>query len=190
MEKRELILQAAARAFGSKGFHDTKVEEIAAEAGVAKGTVYLYFKDKNTLLFEVLHYFRERYKNGLRTETEQYATAREKLLGYTRFHLAQFPNMVKFHKLNMEQVIKLHRDPASREKMKDEQEAMLEFLSGIIQQGIDEGDFRAIDARDAALLFTGGMHASVQWALINDQDVVDTTRAEGILDLIINGIGK
>ncbi|WP_245884570.1 TetR/AcrR family transcriptional regulator [Tumebacillus permanentifrigoris] len=190
MDKRETILQAASRAFATKGFHDSKVEEIASVAGVAKGTVYLYFKDKSTLLYEVLHYTREKYKHGLEEETERYTTAYDKLLGYTRFHLAQFPNMVKLHKLNMEQLTKFHNDPSSRRRMKDEQEGMMDFLTQIVQLGMDSGEFRTVNARDAALLCWGAMHANVHWAMVNEVEEIDSDRAEGIVNLILSGIGK
>ncbi|MDH7498134.1 MAG: helix-turn-helix domain-containing protein, partial [Syntrophomonadaceae bacterium] len=45
-EKRQLILEAAARVFSQRGYHQAKVEEIAAAAGVGKGTVYEYFDSK------------------------------------------------------------------------------------------------------------------------------------------------
>src|ERR1700721_2745802 len=49
-DKRERILQAAIRVFAKKGFHATRVSEVAKAAGVADGTIYLYFKSKDELL--------------------------------------------------------------------------------------------------------------------------------------------
>ena len=49
-EKRKRILDAAIRTFGRRGFHEARIAEIAAAAGVAEGTVYLYFKNKEDLL--------------------------------------------------------------------------------------------------------------------------------------------
>src|SRR5918996_2480791 len=49
-QRRAEILQAALELFSSKGFHDTTMEEVATAAGVAKGTVYLYFQSKEHLL--------------------------------------------------------------------------------------------------------------------------------------------
>src|SRR5512140_1865037 len=49
-EKRKRLLQAAVQTFGRRGFHEAKIAEIAAEAGVAEGTVYLYFRNKEDLL--------------------------------------------------------------------------------------------------------------------------------------------
>ncbi|NJK33082.1 MAG: helix-turn-helix transcriptional regulator [Deltaproteobacteria bacterium] len=49
--KRAAILDVATRLFGEKGYRDTSMDEIAAEVGVAKGTLYLYFPQKLDLLF-------------------------------------------------------------------------------------------------------------------------------------------
>ncbi len=53
-ERREELLAAARRVFAEKGFHEAKVGDIAASAGIAKGTVYLYFPDKRSLFVEII----------------------------------------------------------------------------------------------------------------------------------------
>ncbi|KEO81563.1 TetR/AcrR family transcriptional regulator [Tumebacillus flagellatus] len=189
-DKRELILQSAARAFGTKGFHDSKVEQIAAEAGVAKGTVYLYFKDKQTLLFEVIHYFREKYMRELLAATEPHESARDKILAYTKFHIKQFPQMVRFHKLNMEQLTQMHKDREVLTRMRDEQNRNLRELAAIIQHGINRCEFRAVDPIDAALICWGAMQSSVHWAMINEIEDIDESNAERMVDLLMQGFAN
>lgn len=53
-QRREELLTAARRVFAEKGFHEAKVGDIAKAAGVAKGTVYLYFEDKRSLFSELI----------------------------------------------------------------------------------------------------------------------------------------
>lgn len=52
-DKREAILRAATKVFAGKGFFNSKVADIAKEAGIADGTVYLYFKSKDEILHSV-----------------------------------------------------------------------------------------------------------------------------------------
>jgi TetR/AcrR family fatty acid metabolism transcriptional regulator len=52
-DKHQRILDAAIKVFAQKGFFQSKVAEIAREAGVADGTVYLYFKNKDDLLVSI-----------------------------------------------------------------------------------------------------------------------------------------
>jgi len=52
-DKREAILRAGIRVFANKGFFNSKVADIACEAGIADGTVYLYFKSKDDILHSI-----------------------------------------------------------------------------------------------------------------------------------------
>src|SRR5262245_48815507 len=52
-DKRERILESALRVFASKGFFGAKVSDVAEEAGIADGTIYLYFKSKDDLLISL-----------------------------------------------------------------------------------------------------------------------------------------
>src|SRR3954467_5927642 len=52
-DKREAILRAAIKVFARKGYFNSKVADIATEAGIADGTVYLYFKGKDQILHSI-----------------------------------------------------------------------------------------------------------------------------------------
>jgi AcrR family transcriptional regulator len=53
-ERRGDLLRAARTVFATRGYHDARIDEIATQAGVAKGTFYLYFKDKRSIFVELL----------------------------------------------------------------------------------------------------------------------------------------
>jgi TetR/AcrR family transcriptional regulator, fatty acid metabolism regulator protein len=78
-DKRERILDAAVRVFARKGFHATRVSEVAKAAGVADGTIYLYFKSKDELLVSLFEDRVERLLAFLEAELPRAATASEKL---------------------------------------------------------------------------------------------------------------
>ncbi len=67
-DKRQRILEGALKAFARKGFYNTKVSEIASEAGVADGTIYLYFKNKDDLLISLFEDRMEWVIERLRSE--------------------------------------------------------------------------------------------------------------------------
>src|SRR3712207_1648585 len=78
-EKRELLLDAAIRVFARKGYHATRVGDIAREAGVAYGLLYHYFPSKEQVLETI---FRERWGrliDALRAVEQNDDTAREQL---------------------------------------------------------------------------------------------------------------
>jgi TetR/AcrR family fatty acid metabolism transcriptional regulator len=60
-EKKERILAGAVQAFAARGFHATRVRDVAQAAGVADGTIYLYFRSKNELLATIFRSALERF---------------------------------------------------------------------------------------------------------------------------------
>jgi TetR/AcrR family fatty acid metabolism transcriptional regulator len=86
-DKYAAILEAAQTVIARQGYHSAQISKIAAEAGVAAGTVYLYFKNKPDLLVSL---FRERLGmliEGARTSLTDARDAREKLRHFISQHL-------------------------------------------------------------------------------------------------------
>jgi TetR/AcrR family fatty acid metabolism transcriptional regulator len=86
-DKREAILRAAIKVFAGKGYFNSKVADIAKEAGIADGTVYLYFKSKD----EILHSFFDRAMEDFIAEGKKQLAeiegAEEKLRRIAQLHL-------------------------------------------------------------------------------------------------------
>jgi TetR/AcrR family fatty acid metabolism transcriptional regulator len=78
-DKRERILDAAVRVLAKKGFHSTRVSEVAKAAGVADGTIYLYFKSKDELLVSLFEDRVERLLAFLQTDLPRSGSASDKL---------------------------------------------------------------------------------------------------------------
>ena len=68
--KREKIINAAAKFFGEKGYHNTTTSEIAEAAGVAAGTIYIYFTSKEELIVAVFEEFLGRHMERLQAGVE------------------------------------------------------------------------------------------------------------------------
>src|ERR1035437_5450898 len=63
--RRDQIVKAAVRLFSENGYFQTTIDDIAKEADVSKGLVYLYFKDKHDLLFYALRFVLEFYETDI-----------------------------------------------------------------------------------------------------------------------------
>src|SRR5688572_30846446 len=85
--KRERILEAAVRIFAEKGFYNAKVSQIAEEAGVADGTIYLYFKSKDDLLISLFEDRMEKINDDLRGRLARAKSADERLRQVVMLHL-------------------------------------------------------------------------------------------------------
>ena len=86
-DKREAILRAATCVFAEKGFFNSKVADIAKEAGVADGTVYLYFKNKDDVLHSVFDRAMDKFIAEGRRELASIEKPEDKLRRIAELHL-------------------------------------------------------------------------------------------------------
>jgi TetR/AcrR family transcriptional regulator, fatty acid metabolism regulator protein len=86
-DKREAILRAAIKVFAGNGYFNSKVSDIAREAGVADGTVYLYFKNKDDILHSIFDRAMEEFIAEGKREIEALTDAAEKLRRIAELHL-------------------------------------------------------------------------------------------------------
>lgn len=82
--KREIIVQATIRLLATHGFHGTPVALIAQEAGVGAGTIYRYFKDKDTLVIEVFRQVDEEFKKTLLADYDETLPIRARFMHLCR----------------------------------------------------------------------------------------------------------
>ena len=86
-DKRGLILRAAIKVFADKGYFSSKVADVASEAGIADGTVYLYFKSKEDLLHSIFDRAMAEFIQEGRRELESLHGAAAKLRRIAELHL-------------------------------------------------------------------------------------------------------
>ncbi len=86
-DKRQRILQAAVKVFARKGYFGAKVSEIATKAGVADGTIYLYFRNKEDILVSLFDEVMAEHIQAARTELAQVTGSAEKLRVVAERHL-------------------------------------------------------------------------------------------------------
>src|SRR5580765_2147135 len=86
-DKREAILRAAVKVFAKKGYFNSKVADIAAAAGIADGTVYLYFKSKDEILHSVFDRAMGRFIADGKRELAELAKPEDRLRKIAELHL-------------------------------------------------------------------------------------------------------
>src|SRR5881396_2406230 len=93
------ILEAARKEFAKKGFSDATVDDIALAAGVAKGTVYLYYRSKREVYFAALKFGIEQMYAALVEELKEVSTPKDKLRALISVKLAYFDENRDFFKI-------------------------------------------------------------------------------------------
>src|SRR5204863_9102708 len=86
-DKREAILRAGVKVFAEKGYFNAKVADVARAAGIADGTVYLYFKSKNEILHSIFDQAMERFISEGRRELAKIGSPVDRLKKVAELHL-------------------------------------------------------------------------------------------------------
>jgi AcrR family transcriptional regulator len=189
-EKRRQILDAAVRVFARRGFHTSRVGDIAEEAGVAHGLLYHYFASKDEVLETV---FRENWTELLVRFEQVEASgqpADEKLRGIVKILLRTWRNDPDLVTVMVREV---GRSPhlASQVDVIGQGFAVIER---VIARGQAEGVFRKeLDARLASWIVYGGLEEILTgWVLgrlpDGDEEVARAERT--IVDVVLGGLGE
>lgn len=152
-DKREIIIAAGRELFLEKGYHQTRVEDIAARAGVAKGTIYLYFPSKSDLFTEIIQRAISTYKTAIHEAAESANTAREKLEAVTRETLRISSTHRSLAKVFIEAPGGML--PELKHHIASTRQECIQTFRRIIDLGIAEGTFRQVDPTLAALAVYG-----------------------------------
>jgi TetR/AcrR family fatty acid metabolism transcriptional regulator len=157
ISKKEEILEAASRVFAEKEFHEVLIDDVAALAGVGKGTVYRYFRTKEELYFETILQAFDDLSATLAEAVAEEASPMRRLERIVRESL-RF-SWERRHLLSLLQGDE--RRFAMREaELRRRRESIMALVQKVILDGIERREFRGVDARIAAELFRGMIRAA------------------------------
>jgi TetR/AcrR family transcriptional regulator, fatty acid metabolism regulator protein len=139
-EKYRMILNAAKQVFAMEGFYNSKVSEIAREAHVADGTIYLYFKNKDDILISLFEEELIRIIKTVKTDLENIDDPRLKLIKFCDNHLTIVEAdraLAEVIQVELRQSNKFMREYKNKHFL-----AYLNIIADIVTQGQQQGVFR------------------------------------------------
>ncbi len=187
--KQERILRAAIGVLAERGFHRTTIHDIAQAAGVADGTIYLYFKNKDQLLIELFEEVMARALRLFRDALQDEQAAEGKLRAFLHTHLRLVehdPEVAQIISVELRQssiFIKEYKNPLFGEYLK--------IIGEILQEGIEEGVFRS-DLRPSLItraIFGAMDEISLAW-LLSRRDLSLEESAEALCEMILQGVRR
>lgn len=186
MKKRHAILEAAAGLFGRRGFHDTRVEEIADLAGVAKGTVYEYFPSKEDLFKGIIHTSFERYLTLAKEAGDGDLSAGARLRALIQASLA-----FALENRNLARMM-LDNPPNCKADLRDHilmtRQHIREVYVGIIEDGITAGEFRPLDPHSAAGMVLGAVQEVVLQSIFCKEVRRSVEVVDQLIDFLMGGL--
>ena len=186
-DKRSAILRAAIRVFANNGYFNSKVADIASEAGVADGTVYLYFKSKE----EILHSIFDRSMGDAiadgRKRLEEVSDPREKLRRIAQLHLERLG-------ADRDLAVVFQVELRGSTKFMEEFSAagFAEYL-GLIRSTIEEGQragvFRSeLNSKVMAKILFGALDEMATNWILSQRRYKLAPMADQVLDIFLNGV--
>ncbi len=188
-DKYRRILEAAIKVFARHGFFHSTVSQVAKEAGVADGTIYLYFKNKDDILLQFFQYKTEQVIGRFRKEMEKAGNAKDKLRNLIRCHLEEFQKDMDMAIVYQSETRRTH-NKLVEEQINDLTRTYLGLVSEIIEQGQEEGSMRKDLYLGLVKRFILGAVEEVinTWVLAGGQYDL-TSMADPLADLYLRGIG-
>jgi AcrR family transcriptional regulator len=186
-ERRQKILTHARDVFARRGYHDAKIEDIVLAAGIARGTFYLYFKDKRAVFEEIVDraftqigmaIVRVDPKDPARTVAEQVHENTRRIVGTL---LEDRPTT----KILLTDAIGL--DPAFDRKL----QSFYEVVEGLLVESLTEGQELGVvapgDPRMFAYLILGAMKEILYQVVRREAAYSESQVVEGIYDFLGHG---
>jgi TetR/AcrR family fatty acid metabolism transcriptional regulator len=185
-DKRDAILRAAIDVFANHGFFNAQVADVARAAGVAAGTVYLYFEGKDDLLVSIFERtMREAIAEG-RAAVAPVADPVERLRTVARVHLDR---MGRDRSLAVVFQVELRQSTKFMERLSATLlREYLGIIRGIVVEGQKSGAFRKdVNATLAAKLFFGGLDEMATNWILSRRKYALAAEADAIVDLFVHG---
>jgi TetR/AcrR family fatty acid metabolism transcriptional regulator len=180
------IIDAAVIAIAENGYHQAQVSKIAKQAGVADGTIYLYFKNKEDILISL---FEEKMGNFIENLSELIAgneTAAEKLLMVIDAHFSMLSN--DHHLAIVTQLELRQSNKELRLKINDILKGYLHVIDKILLEGIESGEFSPnLDVRIARQMIFGTIDETVTTWVMNEEKYDLSALSQPVQRLLING---
>jgi TetR/AcrR family fatty acid metabolism transcriptional regulator len=187
--KYEAILSAAVQVMAASGYHHAQISRIAKAAGVADGTVYLYFKNKEDILVSLLRQTIGQIvqKGTVRLQQERQAAAKLRALVHLYFdELGSDWNLAMVTQVHLRQV-----DANIRREIGEIMKPFYNALDEIVELGVHEGMFRPhMNRRIARRMIFGTMDETVTaWVLPGGKYDLKSL-ANDVVDVLLHGLSE
>ena len=187
-ERKYQILNAAEQVFTKKGLDLARMDDIAEETGLSKGTLYLYFKSKDELIIAILDRIFDGIFKQLDARKNNQLSATEAIAQFTEEAIRDYKMMLHLMPVAYEFLALAFRNKTVQKALKLYFRHYMDVLVPIIQRGIDAGEFRQVDPQEVAIA-AGAIYEGTVLLWVYDSSLVDMERnIRSSIKLLLEGI--
>jgi AcrR family transcriptional regulator len=187
-ERKYQILNAAEEVFTKKGFDLARMDDIAEETGLSKGTLYLYFKSKDELIIAILDRIFEGIFKQLAARKNSELSAAEAIAQFTEEAIRDYKRMMRIIPIAYEFLALAFRNKTVQKALQQYFRHYMDVLVPLIQRGIDNGEFRHVNPEEVAIA-AGAIYEGTMLLWVYDNDLVDIEyHIRSSIKLLLEGI--
>jgi len=187
-ERTSQIINAAEDVFTQKGFDEARMDDIAEQTGLSKGTLYNYFKSKDDLIIAILDRIFQREFKVFESIDLANMSATDAIWSFAETTSKDVKMMMRLLPITYEFMGLAFRNKLVQKAFKTYFNHYMDILVPIIQHGIDSGEFRPADAKEVALAMGAIMEGTLLlW--VYDKSLVDPeTHIRSGMKLLLEGV--
>jgi len=186
-EKPQQIIDAAIRVFARDGYYNSRVSDIAREAGMASGTIYLYFRTKDDIIITLFREKMAQWLADLRKATASEPSAIAKVRRVVALHfsmLESHPDLAEVVQVELRQGQKFLRGAAAQEVT-----SYFALIGSILEEGIAVGQIRRdLPVKVATKMLFGAMDQMATSWVLGKRGYRLTDTADAVADLFLRGV--
>jgi TetR/AcrR family fatty acid metabolism transcriptional regulator len=186
-EKPQQIIDAAIRVFARNGYYNSRVSDIAREAGVASGTIYLYFRTKDEILVTLFRHKMATWLEFLRQAITDEPDPIAKLRRLITLHftiLEEHPDLAEVVQVELRQGQKFLRGEAAHEVT-----AYFALIGSVLEEGMTAGVIRPhLPVKVATKMLFGAMDQMATSWVLGKRGYRLTDTANAVADIFLNGV--
>jgi len=183
---RERILDAAMNIFSAKGFHDTKLDEIVAEASTSKGSIYFHFPNKEKLFIALVDQFADLIERQVKEAIEQEPVGMARVRVALEAVLDTFSKYRRPAKLLLVQAVGLGSVFEKKRLEVNDRFALL--IKTYLDEAIEAGDIETVNTHVVSHAWMGAIYnVVIQWVYTGEpakDDIIDA-----LLPLLLKSVG-
>lgn len=191
-ERKQQILEAALAVFGRLGFRSARMEDVAVQAGLSKGALYLYYKSKDAVIAALLqHLFAQEFSHlQALVESRGQDLVVKQLLILTKRLALMLQWMGRFMPIAFEFYAIAGRDKTVRQFLKEYFADYRHLLARLIERGIAQGELRDIDAETTAITLVALFEGQALLFFVDPEATRWTEQAETAVRLLLCGLQR
>ena len=187
-EKKEQIMDAALKIIISKGYENSRMDDIVDLSSMSKGAIYWYYKSKKEVYLNLVNYWVIKYSTVINHIIEEDDSAADQLKDVFDYFILQYEQDPSAFKALVEFWSLAGRDKDFQKKLDKVYSKFLEFLERIINKGVKSGEFKNLDVRITALSIMVNIEGIIWFTLFDAHGLSAREYINTITNFILSGL--